>query len=156
MDENVVHSWYVHVAFQAGKLKGMGKLAQLSNNIVNHSWFSCRTCDKSFDSSKVNFLFLQNDFIEFYSKPNGYVNCIMCQILINRWVVHVNTSHYLNYPLMSMVRHWDTFLNKSNNLEHYKSLWWIQNLLKSLKYYTRFRSDLEFTMILIRVLWLHM
>lgn len=32
---------------QAAKLKGMGKLGQWSNNVVNHFWFCCRTCDTS-------------------------------------------------------------------------------------------------------------
>ena len=68
---------------QAGKLKGMGKLGQWSNNIVNHFWFCSRTCNTSLDSLKVNIFMYIESVYKFQSRPNGLVCCIMCQITMN-------------------------------------------------------------------------
>jgi len=42
--------------FQAGKLRGMGKLGKWSNNIVNHFWFCSQTCEGKLESLKVTML----------------------------------------------------------------------------------------------------
>lgn len=38
---------------QAGKARNMGKVMQWSGNIINHFWFSCRTCEGNAVKLKV-------------------------------------------------------------------------------------------------------
>lgn len=45
--------YHHNVYDQAGQLKGMSKIALCSQNIVNHFWYSCRTCNGNLTTLKV-------------------------------------------------------------------------------------------------------
>ena len=48
------HNYIIYcVHTQAGKLKKMNKIGMWSQNIVNHFWFCCRTCNGDLADLKV-------------------------------------------------------------------------------------------------------
>ena len=65
---------------QAGKAKGMSKLSSWSSNIVNHFWYSCRTCNGDVKKLKVNII----------------INKIILQFMQEKWLGllhHVQNEH---------------------------------------------------------------